>query len=190
VSLTLVTPPPEPPIGVYDLRAHLRIDEADEDALLESYIEAARLHLEGPRGWLNRALLTQTWDWTLDCFPLGPGRVFHVPLPPLQSVASITYLDADAIQQTLAPSAYVVDTRTEPGRIQPVSSTSWPTTYAQFNAVTVRFVAGFGPVQEDIPQPIRQALIGLASDYYEHRDTDAAPPRWIDILLTNQRVWV
>jgi hypothetical protein len=51
----------------------------------------------------------------------------------------------------------------------------------------VRFVAGY-PAVSEIPAPIRLALLGLVSDYYEHRDADSPLPGWVERLLANYRI--
>ena len=194
MALTLVTGPAADPVSLADVKAHLRIDGALEDATLLAYVQAARLHLEGRDGWLNRALITQTWDYTLDRFPITVcgaswDPTIYVPLPPLQSVTSITYTDTNGAPQVLAPTEYDIDTKADPGRIVPAYGKYWPATRAVVNAVTVRFVAGYGAGAAAIPRPIRLALLGLVGDYNEHRDTDGPTPKWIEALLAPFRSW-
>lgn len=113
-----------------------------------AWIQAARIEAETKtRG----VLVTQTWDLHLDNFP---GWEMHIPNPPLQSVSSITYVDTDGTTQTLAADQYLVDTKSQPGRITPAFGLTWPTTRAQTNAVTVRFVAGHGAAAA-VPENIK-----------------------------------
>ena len=60
-------------------------------------------------------------------------------------------------------------TKSEPGRIAPVYGQSWPTAGPGLNPITIRFVVGYGTRLDLLPAPIRLALIGIVSDYYEHR---------------------
>jgi uncharacterized phiE125 gp8 family phage protein len=88
------------PISLEQARAHLRIDRYDEDALIASLIAAATAHLDGWSGILGRALINQTWSQK---FPRFPSRaVLGLALAPVQSIVSITYFDADNVEQTLA----------------------------------------------------------------------------------------
>lgn len=183
MGLTLVTGPAADPVSIFDVRQHLKIDGAGEDATLYRYLTAARLHVEGRDGRLERALITQTWDWTLDDFPCGPDQTLRVPLPPLQSITSVKYIDTGGVEQTLASSEYSVDIRSSRGRLRPAYEKTWPSTRAVMNAVTVRFVAGYGAGPAAIPEPIRQALLGLVADFYTNRDATGAPPAWIEALL-------
>ena len=203
MGLTLVTPPAAEPLTLAEVKAHLRIDTGDEDTLLTGLIEAARLHLEGKDGWLNRAFITQTWDWTRDCFPVwwheqkhfgvwpGPYPVgLAVPLAPLQSVTHIKYIDPDGVEQTLDPAKYMVDTKSAPARIFPAYEEVWPPIRFVPNAVTVRFVAGYGAAAADVPRPIRTAMLGLIADFYENRSAEGPVPQWIKNLLAPFKVWL
>ena len=53
---------------------------------------------------MGRALLTQTWDMYLDEFPCA-GEII-IPLSPLQSVTSVSYVDQHGATQTWASANY------------------------------------------------------------------------------------
>jgi len=185
MALTLVTPPAADPVSVADIKAHLKIDGSLEDPMLLRYLQAAMAHLEGRDGWLNRAFISQTWDWTLDAFPCG---ALAVPLPPLRSVTSIEYIDTNGLGQTLSPTAYSVDTKSEPGWITPAYGTTFPSALPVYNSVTVRFVAGYGDGPSSVPAPIRLALLGMVGDTYEHRVTEGVIPGWVNNYLASYQV--
>lgn len=163
-GLTLQTPPAAEPVDLEEMKLHLREDLDDQDELVEAFIKAAREHAEG---FLGRALVTQTWDLALSHFP-ACGE-FLIPRPPLQSVTSVSYVDEAGVTQVLAGSEYVVDTAREPGRIVLGYEKSWPITRSVPNAVTVRFVAGYGD-PEDVPESIRTAIKLLVGHWYENRE--------------------
>ena len=152
MALVLITPPAAEPLTPAEVRTRLGLSVSDaSDAVLTPLITAARQEIDGIDGWLGRALITQTVEMSLDRFE---GRIIIVPLPPLQSVV-INYDDRDAVEQTLAPSAFRV-LAGDPGRIEVVDS--WPSTKARSDAVRIRFVAGYGESGASVPEPIRQAL--------------------------------
>tara|TARA_R110000868_G_scaffold29889_25_gene111156 strand:+ start:3717 stop:4304 length:588 start_codon:yes stop_codon:yes gene_type:complete len=163
-ALTEATAPAAEPLSTAEAKAHLRVDVADDDDLIDRIIGAARRQAETFTG---RALIGQTWDLDLDCFP---GWTIDVPKPPLQSVSQIEYLDADGVSQVLSSSLYRVDARRQPGRITPAYGEVWPVTRGTTNAVTVRFVAGYGAAGSDVPEDIRQAMLLIVGDLYEHRE--------------------
>lgn len=174
--LYLAVPPAGSPVTVADAKAWCQIDGDDHDALLARMISAATGNIDGRDGWLGRALVTQTWELRLDCFP----RSIRIPLPPLQSIASITYVDGNGVIQTLDPAAYQVKGvgGLGPATVVPAYGTSWPTVRDDAEVVTVRFICGYpstGGSPEDvgdgIPHAIRQALLIMVADAFEQRET-------------------
>ena len=184
MSLKLITAPTQEPVTLGEAKDHLRVDNADDDALISALILAARQWAEEYTG---RQFVTATWDWMMDGF----CNTFMVPLPPLQSVTSIKYLDTAGAEQTLASSTYRVDAVSEPGRIALDYGQSWPSTYPVINAVTVRFVAGYTTV----PEPIRWALLMLINELYEQRQESivgnivTSAPFHVRAMLTQFKVW-
>lgn len=172
MTLSLFTAPTEEPITVSDALDFCRIEAETDDTVVDSLIVVARRHIEG--AVLNRSLLTQTWDWTLDSFPCAtstnPYGSLIVPRPPLQSITSISYVDTAGATQTFSSANYMVDTAIEPGRVNLVYGQSWPSTSCIPNAVTVRFVAGW-TAPADIPEEIKQAIKVYVGTLYENRES-------------------
>lgn len=173
MTVTLVTAPTSEPITRAEAKAHLRVDSTAEDTLIDNLIKAFRFSVDGKDGWLNRALITQTWKLYLDRFPLSSRTPVIVPLPPLQSVTHIKYYDADGTQQTWGASNYVVDSAAEPGLIFPAYNVVWPTTRDMPNAVEIQFVAGYGASSTYIPEAIRQAGLLQIGHWYANRESVA-----------------
>lgn len=192
MPLTLVTPPAVEPLSLAEAKDHSRVDTTTEDALIDALIQAARGHAEDA---LGRALIEQTWDWTLDCF--DAVVLAAVPLPPLRSVTSIKYLDAAGAQQTLDPALYRVsnigaDRRA--GAIEPAPGQSWPGLYPVSLPVTIRFSAGYGGAGNMVPAPIRAAMLLVLGDLYRNREAQIIGPivadnRAVQALLAPYRVW-
>ena len=163
-------------------------DVEDDDTLLESLIVTARQELDAKDGWLGRALCTQTWDWKLDAFPVAtnqnPDGALIVPLPPLQSVTSITYVDTDGDSTTWSSSEYQVDTTSQPARIIPAYGYSYPSTRTQLNAVTVRIVVGYGD-ETTVPEAIKQWMRHRVHALYDNRNSESMSH---DYLLVGLRV--
>ncbi len=171
MTLSLVTGPVGEPITTAEAKAHLRVDTLSaEDGLIDDDITAARQWAES---FLGRALLAQTWDLKLDDFPASDQAPIWLPLPPLQSVTSIIYTDTNGNSQTWAASNYIVDAPSgdlaEPGRIATAYQESYPTTRNIINAVTIRFVAGYGAAS-DVPQKIKQAMYLTIGHLYGNRE--------------------
>jgi uncharacterized phiE125 gp8 family phage protein len=193
MSLTLVTAPTADPVSVFDLKTALRIDGALEDAYLLTCIRRAQAHLAERDGWTGVVCLTSTWDLRLDEFPAGRWLrecAIRMPVRPVQSVTSVKYINGEGVEQTLATSEYVVHLEDpSPTLIVPAYGKVWPSTRAQLNAVTVRFVAGWtGPAA--ISHNVRNAIIVAAGHFYTHRDDGVPlPDDLLGSLLANERVY-
>lgn len=183
MALRLITAPSVEPLTLAQAKAHLRVDHSDDDAMIGMLLAAARQHIDGRDGWLGRALVTQTWELVLDSFPGGcaganSGPEIKIPIPPLQSVTSISYDNADGDPTVLPADTYTVDTDSAPGWVVPNSDSPWPTTFNAINAVRIRFVAGYAPstdsppdLRANVPAPIKAAILLMLGTLYENRET-------------------
>ena len=151
-------------------RAHLRVEHTDEDAYIESLIEAATATIEGPHG-IGVALVSQTWAMTFDGFLPSP---FALPLYPVQSVTSITYTDTDGQTQTLDPSLYQF-AKGNPAVVERAPGASWPAVRRQLNAATATFAVGFGASAADVPADLRHAILLMVGHLYEQREAVGTP---------------
>src|SRR5437588_5755842 len=114
----------------------MRVDITTDDALIGDYLTAARLYVE--EGY-DRALLTQTWDYSIDTFP-WTDQAIELPLWPLQSVTSVTYTDSTNTPIVWPSTNYFVDTIHKPGRIVLAYNQGWPSvTLRTAKAVTIRY---------------------------------------------------
>lgn len=57
----LVTPPTAQIVSLDEAKLHCRVDHAEDDTLIATYISAAIGHLDGWTGVLGRCLMPQTW---------------------------------------------------------------------------------------------------------------------------------
>lgn len=172
MGLRLVTAPTAEILSLADAKRHLRAEDFDDDdTLIQSYIDAAISLLDGRDGLLQRAIAPQTWALELGCFPCG---AIALPLPPLQEVQSIEYLDPEGSWQTLDEADWQVDLgdAQAPGRVVPVAS--WPATGSAPVTVRVTFRAGYavatGDEGEAPPAQLLHLLRLLVANWYETRE--------------------
>ena len=95
--------------------------------------------------------------------------------PPSSQVLSVKYTDENGALQTLDPAQYTVDASNEPGRVRLAYGAYWPSTrWPQFDAVRIRYVVGWD-VTAGVwagPAPLKQAMLLLVSQLYEHRSPE------------------
>ena len=190
----IITPPDVEPISLVEAKKQLRLAITDADAAaytaeddnLAALIKAARELVE-VKTW--RALITQTWDVQLDCFPVGDSISF--PLHDLQSVASVTYTDTDGSEATFTD--FVADTYSNGIRLS--SGYSWPPVL-DGSRIYIRYICGYGDTAETVPQSIKRAMLLIISHLHENTEEVVVGssvkaillPMGVDILLSGYRV--
>jgi uncharacterized phiE125 gp8 family phage protein len=172
MRLKLITAPTIEPVILNELKLHLRMDFdlLDEDEYLEALITTARGYVEDV---ISRKLLTQTWDYFLDCWPRA--NYIKLPFGNLQNEVAtapiVSWKDSAGTETTLTVATdYLVETNGEGlGRIVLPYAVTWPSgTLYPSNPITIRFVCGWTAANL-IPQRIKSAVLLLCSDLYESR---------------------
>lgn len=151
------------PLTIEEAKLHLRVDAEDENTAIAALIQSAREYVENFTG---RQLITATYQWSLDAF-VG---VLYLPKPPLQSVTTVAYTDGDGNGQTVSSANYQVDTASQPGRVVPSYSKTWPTTRNELNAVVVTYKAGYGDTALNVPEQYKTAMKLLIGHWFENRE--------------------
>jgi uncharacterized phiE125 gp8 family phage protein len=163
MSLTRLTPPSAEPVSLAEAKARLRISGDAHDDTINHWIAAARERVERDTG---RALLAQTWlerrdRWDGDGRMLAFGTQFRLLKPPLIALEAVTTYDADGTPSDFDPAAFFVDTLAEPGRIALKPDTVWPQPGRRAGGIEIRFRCGYGDQGEDVPPPLREAILQL-----------------------------
>jgi len=162
----LLSGPAAEPVTLDDAKAFLRVDTTDEDALVTSLITAARLHIEGISG---RALLSQGWRTVLDCWP--PTGVVTLPVGPLLTLTTVTAYDADGNATELATGDVLVAANASPPQLFLPPGFGSAVILRDRQAVEIDYTAGYGADADDVPAPLRQALLTLVAYWFENRDS-------------------
>lgn len=149
------------PVTVAEFKTHARVPFNDDDAYIGILLEAATLSVEKITGrtMLTDVLVVKLCELEDECIRL--------PRRPLQSVASIEYLDASGATLTVDPSVYVLDRKR--GHIHLAWGQVWPLTLDQPEAVTITCSVGYG-VAADVPSTLKQAVYQLAGLWYAQRE--------------------
>ncbi len=172
MALSLVTAPVAEPLTLAEAKRQVRREDVTtDDTYLLDLISVVRQRAELET---RRQVISATWDWKLDRFPCDATEALIVPLSPLQEVTAITYIDSDGDTQTWAEDQYLVDAPAGPkaarGRITPAYGVSWPSTQDRINAVTIRFVAGYGDTGVAVPPRLKMGMLEDLGTLYEHRE--------------------
>jgi uncharacterized phiE125 gp8 family phage protein len=163
MRLELLTPPVTEPVTLAEVKTRLRIDDATDDAGVTRLIASATKHAESIT---RRAFVTQSWALTLDAFPCGS---ISLPLPPLQTVDEISYIDSTGATVVLPSTEYLVDKNGMIGMIHRAYQKQWPATRAQPMAVRIKFTAGYGAAGA-VPSDLASALMLLVAHWDQNRE--------------------
>ncbi len=179
MTLTLTTAPALEPVTLDEAKAQLRVTYDQEDGLIASLITAARQRIEGE---LGIAMISTGFCETHDVWPLEVTTAVPVTDPltalfsgplrlrrgPLISVAAVAVADWTGAFQAVNPASYAAEIASRPGRITPYD-VAWPAPGVPIGGVRIDYTAGYGAAETDVPAPLRQAILQLVADNFEHR---------------------
>lgn len=178
----VVVTPPAPVLTVDQAKKQIGVDLNDDDALITAMIAAATQSIDGPDGWLGRAIGVQTLEARFDTVETCCAGV-ALPYPPHVDLVSITWLDRDR-QQVVGN---LEDYELVGSTVYPIGGTpTWSGFYVGREALRIRYRAGY----DVVPEPILAALKIMISDLYDNRGSSDLPVSpIIDRLLNPFRVY-
>lgn len=178
---TIMTAPPmAEPVSLDEAKLHLRLDSADEDALITRLIAAARRQVETAAGLV---MISQEWSVFLDRWPASP--ILELPLAPIRAIEEVRTYGEDDESSLLDPAHYYADTLLRRPRLVLRRDRVWPPPGRLANGIEIKVVAGYGGTI-DVPEGLRLAILKLVAHWYENRgDEDGAanPPLAIAHLV-------
>jgi Phage gp6-like head-tail connector protein len=207
IALAVKTAPATEPVTLDEVRAHLRVDFNDDDALITTMMKAARRKIETT---YFVSCISQELVLTLDRF-IQPGTSvpsYGYPMmglygwgpgigpwgwmtptwsaidlrPPVSSITSITYVDPTGALQTLASNKYTLAPGT-PGRVFPAINNIWPVTAVGIpGSVSIDFISGFATA-DLVPDDWKLAIKLSVGSTYENREQTVIGTRLVAVTL-------
>lgn len=146
--------PPSPVVAPADVPG----DHAADDATVAALIAAATAEIDGPSGWLGRAIGPQTIELRMDEFWWHNGIM--LPYPPAIEIVSLVYVDENDVEQTVSSADYALAGR----RLYAKSTFTTPEVGPDFEGVHIQYRAGYdGAINGsppgttgDVPAPIKE----------------------------------
>ena len=187
--MKIITAPTIEPVSLDLAKSHLRVTDANEDALISLYIKSAR---ETAEHRTCRALINQTLEFSLDDFPSG---AIELPVSNVTSIVSIKYIDTSGIETTLNPLTYFLDTQSLTNWVLLAYGYTYPITLGSANNVKVQFIAGYSAAADAIPANISTWMLLAIGSMYANREsvsngqTYELPQSFCDGLLDSVRTW-
>lgn len=169
-SLEIVDAPLITPITLAEVKAQLRVEHDDDDAILTRLIDVAVAYTD-VRGALGQAMITQKWAQWINANP--PQNVSLI-LGPVQNVTAVKYYDTDGVLQTDDVNNYQVFGTDFATVISPKDSFTWPVSQQRSDAIKIEYEIGYGDEITNVPQTIRHALMLLIGHWYDNREQTGA----------------
>ena len=150
------------PVSLAQAKAHLRVDSADEDALIGALIDAAAMAIETETGIICKARnVTVRHQGFADRLPL-----YYLPI---NSIASVSYIDTDGATQTLANDQWRLRFFAGNPVINPAVNFTWPATDTCDGAVSITMNAGHASTPA-IDARVKQAALLLIGHWFANRE--------------------
>lgn len=183
MSAILLTPPLIEPLTLYEAKAFLRVEHADDDAVITALITAARVHVEA---MTRRALLAQVWRFVLDAWPRD-GR-FPPRIGPLRELIAARVFDADGEAHAIDAEGFVVDAA---ANVIAAPRFALPMPGRAHAGIALDVLCGYGADAGDVPADLRQAVRLLLAHWYDNRVATAdgaTVPAGVGALLAPYRM--
>jgi uncharacterized phiE125 gp8 family phage protein len=161
MTYVCIAPPAAEPLALADIKAHLRIDGAEEDLLLPGLAKAAREHLERATGL---SLVSQGWRFHLDGWP--DSGALEIARGPVSHVLAVRVFDELGEEDELNLAGHVLDGIRRPARLWLRET---PSARRAINGIEVDFTAGFGESGADVPDTLKRAMLVHVAHMYEFR---------------------
>lgn len=194
----LVTPPKILPVTLEFAKRFVVVEADEDDPVLEAMLQAATGMFDAWNGVLGRSLVEQEWRQDFDCFE----RCLVLPLLPVISISSVTYIDDDGDAAVVEPRRYSLIT--DAGGYSIVVFDGAPIS----GPVSVTYRAGYVTVPEvpadsgkpaipelsTVPAPIKVAICMLAAQWFNSREATVTGtiatelPLAVDALVTPYKV--
>jgi uncharacterized phiE125 gp8 family phage protein len=166
MSSILLNGPALEPVTLAEAKAWLRVEHDDDDDAIGALIAGARLHVEART---RRALIAQSWRLVRDRWPAN-GRIALRPAP-VTALDAVRVYDGEDVAHTLDLQGFVLDVAGSALAFPPFAPAAPGRSAA---GIEIDLTAGYGDVADDVPQPLRQAILMLVAHWYENRGVTAA----------------
>lgn len=146
-----------------EFQAHLAMGTAlDPDGVqttvLAGFLRAAIAAIETK---LGKILLQRAFEW----HPTRVGDRIAMPVGPILHVTQVDHMDASGVAQVIDPSSYNLD---RSGDVVVLNGAA--RNVPENGAVSVYFTAGITDTWARLPADLAQAVLMLATHYYEYRN--------------------
>ncbi len=174
-----IDPPPIEPVDLTYTKAFLRVDNDAEDGLITDLIQAARIRIET---LLRQSFIARRRLYTTQTVK---GCGVFINHSPVLMVETVTAIFEDGTTEPISLDKLEINLRCVPASLRLKRGLRWTLSPKTIQSLEIEMIAGFGMVTDDVPMPLRQAILLLVAESYEHRlqDGDTKEHRTIPMMV-------
>lgn len=176
-----LSPPGIEPVSLSYAKTFLRVDHDAEDDVISDLIISARMRAEH---MIRASLISRRQLYSTETLSDAGLYINHGPV---SAVHSVKTFNAAGDETVIPLDDLQIDLRAVPARLCLKPPARWRD-YGACRA-EVEIDAGYGAAANDVPMPLRQAVMLLLAQSYEFRGEGEAPPvpMMVDALLMPYR---
>jgi len=162
---------PDPALPLDKFKLHLRqgtgfgVDTLQDEVLL-GFLRAAISAIEARTG---KALISRQFSWSLTAWRDFASVV--LPIAPVTQITSVTTTDSNDVETALDTSLFRLDRDSHRPTVKSAGA-MFPTIPFK-GSIKFTFLAGYAPDWSGLPADLGQAVLLLATHYYEYRHETA-----------------
>lgn len=171
-------------LSLEECKAHLRVDDDDEDDLIAVFRDAAIDFVE--RHCAVKLKSTTGIMWVADHFPRESRAVLPLSMGPVTEITNVTWLDRSGAAASVLPSTLRITPR---GDVLPAIGGTWPSNVG--GDVSIEFTAGYADGTS--PPGLLSAVRLFLGHLYKNREavtdrgTEAEVPMGVMTLCAQHR---
>jgi len=183
MTITDINAPPLEPVSIAGAKEFLRVDHDHEDGLISDMIRAARQRIEG---MAHTSLITRRRLFTTSRVCVSGVHLNHGPV---KRIHKVSLIEGNETVIDIPLSELRINLRASPVNILVSKRELFSDYAADPAALSIEFDGGYGAEKEQVPMQLRQAVMLLLAQHYEHRDAALARPvpMLVDALLMPYR---
>ena len=147
------------PVRLSEAKQHLRVDFAEDDALISALIAAAREYAEQfcGRSFIEKKVITETHTAPLT-------TTIELRIAPVTGAVSMKYKDENSEFQPVED--IFTTTSADISVLSLKDGQSWPTAQSTFGNFVIQYEAGYS----ECPPSVKAAILLMVGDLYEKRE--------------------
>lgn len=158
---------PDAALPVEDFKAHLRLgtsfgQQTVQDAVLSGFLRAAMAAIEARTG---KIMLSRSFRWSAPHWRDSDAQ--GLPIAPVSRISRLAIVSRQGSETTIGEETYWLERDALRPRLR-AKGASLPS-IPQAGTAIVEFEAGYAADWSDLPADLKQAVLLLASHYYEFR---------------------